>query len=296
MIGGLKPLDDDRKSIYLPSEEVLRLLRERGSRAPAVVPPVVHHGLGELIATPQPTGAGFCLSEDNDFYHLNNVMFNGGLCVVSWTKKQLEDGAQHDQQQWIERTRTTREKIASAPLYDSCVEHLFRYKDVSGKAQKDLLERVKEMFKHDFNPNNTRAVTSSRIFYKVRCKGRKVEDVVKHNLGYTNEEPISAGLQGIDGFINASCGFEGFLESVLKTRDCAGVEQRYEWLSGLKAYLWRLNNVTQDEERAVVLGRYDYSSRFGVSCDDYVIGSRPARGVVVNAAQKIFPVEMKVNS
>lgn len=246
--------------------------------------------LDEMVDDFLKQNVGFYLSEDNDFYHLHNVLYNSQLCVVSWTKKRLDiNGEEHPQRYWIDNTQTTREKIAPAPLYDVCVEHLFQYKYIKDQKQKDLLEQVKEMFKDDFNgETKNRAVTSSRVFYKAKGNDLKVKDVVKHNVGYKNEESISVDFQGSDGHVNASCGFENELEAVLKARDCARVEQHYEWLTGKKAYLWRLNSVTQNDERAVVLGCN--VGRFDVSCNNFINGGRPARGsVVVVGAPKNVP-------
>ena len=257
----------------------LEELREKNKRKiKQAAPPI------SALPVPMPAGSGFHLSEDNDFYHLHYVMYDNKLCTVSWTKKLLESGARHFQQHWIDTTQNTHVKIAPAPLYDACVEHLFKYKDVTDSAQRDIFERVKQMFRDDFDSDKVRVVTSSRIFYKAKNKNSKIKDVVKHNLGYVNEELIMANIQGSDGCVNAGCGFEDTLEAVLKTRDCAGVEQRYDWLTGKKAYLWRLNDVMQDKERAVVLGCYD--GRFSINCNYDVDDYRPARGVVVVGAKK----------
>ena len=86
---------------------------------------------------------------------------------------------------------------------------------------------------------------------------------------------------GEDGYVNAGCGFDDSIDALLGTNNFAKVKNAYEWLSGNKPYLWRVNiQPDKDTERVVVLGidvgRFDISSYAGIS------SSRPARGWSVN--------------
>jgi hypothetical protein len=130
---------------------------------------------------------------------------------------------------------------------------------------------AEEVFKPDFTKNYPH--TSTRVAYKPRGK-----DVVTHDLGYATKRDIKEKMVGKDDYIKAGCGFEDAIEVLLGTRKLSEVEQVYEWVSGKKPYLYRINQTpTEEVLRAVVLG-LDDDSRFNINANISINADRPARG------------------
>jgi len=235
---------------------------------PAAVPPRV------VI----PTG-NFQIESLPDRYRLHNIQYNNGVYAVDWSKELLDDGKKHTQQDWIALTQSTEWKIPDLQLYHGTLAALYQHRDSPVKEQKKLVEELKQLFKADFDLGNLYMTTSTRIKYAASGG-----DAVTHNWGYPSAREHSLTLVGLHSYVNSSSGLEAQMEALLGNRDLGEIEKVYDWVSGKKPCLLRLEQVPkQDVERAAVLG-CNYG-RFDIYCSniDY---DWPSRGVVASRAEK----------
>ena len=238
-----------------------------------------------LAAQPPPIiqTAGFSIEEHADRYRIYGVQHNNSMHAVDITKNLLESGASHTQEEWAALTQNKDWQkangiwqLGSAPLQTAAIATLCTNQNIADAVQKDLVEKVRDMLKKDFITYGM--MTSTRIKYTARGK-----DIVYHDWNYPQQTEIKENIAGPNGFINANCGFDNALNALCGISP-AIAEQAYEYISGRKPYLWRINSKSaQDIERALVL--YAGSGRFYMSAG--VIGDgRPARGWSASRAQK----------
>ena len=89
-----------------------------------------------------------------DRYVLGNVPYKGELWSFGWGKELLDNGKPHKQDDWP--ALTTREfKLASGPMYFASLLALYDNRNSADPGQKGLVEKVKTMFKDDFDPAKT---------------------------------------------------------------------------------------------------------------------------------------------
>jgi hypothetical protein len=203
----------------------------------------------------------------DDRYRLYNVFHDGELYDVDLSRSLLDGGRSHEQGWWLEKIGDGdfgEWRIPSSKLCNSIVFSLCDNQNTK------LVSEVKGMLAQGFK--DYYMMTSTRATYK--AKGL---DLLVHDLSYPTEKRLNTALVGPDGYVNAGCGFENEMRALLGTGDLNKIEQAYEWLTGKKPYIWRLNSKPEkDEERAVVLGVNFV--RFGIIADSDVI--RRALGVV----------------
>jgi hypothetical protein len=94
----------------------------------------------------------FSISEDDDFYVINEVRINDEVKTVKWTKHLLDEGKSHTQDQWVVQTKEGIVRLVSLPAYIATIITLYDNKDVEDQNQKDLVEKVRKMFEVDFDP------------------------------------------------------------------------------------------------------------------------------------------------
>lgn len=259
------------------AEEIRKRRAARSGAAAAPVPPAPLSPAPTPLVPPV-AAAGTVIEELPDRYRLHNLQYRNGLYTVDWGKELLENGANKTQDKWIAATQAGDWKLADQPLYFASLRHLYQNQNHAEQRQKQLVEQVRAVFKADFDPQKPYMMTSSKIKYTARG-----DDLVTHRFGYPDQQKIQAAMVGSDGHITARSGMSTALEALLGTGDGAEVETVGEWVTGMKAYLWRFNQKPkQDEERAVVLGCI--VSRFDIVASDVLVNLRPARGVVVYSA------------
>ncbi|MBI4017053.1 MAG: hypothetical protein HY363_05165 [Candidatus Aenigmarchaeota archaeon] len=219
----------------------------------------------------------FVIKELKDRYVLQNVPYQGALRTVSWSRRLLDKGSEHTQDEWNVVLQGSEWKLPDATLYHATLAALYQHKD---GLENELVEKIRLFFCKHFEKHYL--MTGSRVMYK-----RRGNDTVKHHLSGDEKQVC---MVGADGWVNAQSGFEDSIDAVVGTRDLLEVENVYEWISGKKAYLWRINNKPNaNTERAVVLGVIS-DGRFNINAGGD--SGWPALGVVV-CAPKISK-EMKV--
>ena len=238
-------------------------LAAKGKKKPAKqpIPPAPTH------QPPPPVGSGFSIESWADTYRISGVVIDGNEHVVDLDKNLLDGGKSHTQDEWVVLTK----KLPSAKQYNAIILSLYANKDHVNSQQRALIEEAKEMLKQDFVKHYM--MTSTRVAYQPTGK-----DKITHDFGYASMQVINDDIVGPHAWINPASGLEKPISAILGTDNLAEVEQAYEWLSGKKPYLWRVNEKpTEEVLRAVVLGLG--GSRFGIGAyDDIINGDRPARG------------------
>ena len=65
---------------------------------------------------------GFRIDDLADRYRINDILYDGGLCVVDMRKKLLDDGKSHDQEDWISMTQSGdwRLQVLHCTMQSSC--------------------------------------------------------------------------------------------------------------------------------------------------------------------------------
>ncbi len=226
---------------------------------------------------------GFYVEEKNDRFVLRNVYVGEeplrGLWVLGWGKGLLDGGKSHTQDEFVKLTQNVEFKLAPGPLYAASILALYDNQNSSVPGQKDLVHRVKELFKLDFDPQKPYVMTSTRTVWMPSGV-----DEVRHWGGYSNQRVIRKNIVGPQGCITA--GFEDFTEAELGTRDVGKLENALVWLTGKRPYAFRFNaKPKQVAERVLVLGCY--VDNFYFNANGGVIDNGPARGLVAVRAQKI---------
>jgi hypothetical protein len=231
----------------------------------------------------------FHIQELPDRYVLHNLEYHDGIYTVGWSKKFLEDGAQHIQEDWMRLTQDTEWQkqndiwqVPSAPLYHATIAALYNNQDHPIAEQQELVQAMREIFQKDFAAYCM--MTSTRTRYAGKKKGllkRQQPDTMTHDWNTPHARTVQGKFVGPDGYINASCGFDTTLEAILESKDLTLIEEAYEWIGqqGKKPYLWRVNNQPdEDTERAVVFGLLGSDNWFYIGADIYYYW--PVRGVV----------------
>ncbi len=210
------------------------------------------------------------ITELADRYVLESVIYRGKPHKVAWSKTYLNNGAFYTQDGHIKKMKIGdygEWTIPDAPLYHASVFA------VSGQ-KGELADKVKKMFREDFDEW---VMTSSRVLY--RPEGL---DKIIHRFGHVDEYAQDVALVGPDMFITPTSNCAGAVSALLGTNNIAEVERVYTELTGMKPYLWRVDQKTKlNTERAVVLGVNFIGDRFNLDADEVIVYQRLARGVVV---------------
>lgn len=241
-------------------------------------PPPPNLSLGAVVRP-----AGFHAEVLEDRYVFGPVLHRGELYRVSLSKAHLDGGSRKTQDQWLEYLKDSEWRLGSGPLQ---IDYLSLLRREADGEYKDIIAEMHDTIKVDYDSRSplVRAVTGSRVFYSPTGL-----DKVVHNYGTPDAYPSEARIVGPDGWLRPETGFEDSLDALLGTRDIVALNQLTQWLQGLNAYMYRVNNTPGSEiQRALVLGG---SGRFNIGASSNIGSSGPARGV---ATQKIIPSETGV--
>ena len=215
----------------------------------------------------------FSIQEDNEFYTIKGIKYEGQIVTINWDKELLDNGESHTQDEWI----TLTDKLPDIAVYHATLSALLAHK--KGPCA-ELVQKVKKMFKKDFDDKDY-IMTSTRMKYKPKSK-----DEIIHNYGSQQPRIAKIDFTGPEAWIDDKSGLEKQMEALLGTSDLKEIEKVYSWF-GDKPYLWRLNaKPEQTTQGAVVLGRYIGSNGFYIFCNDYIF-IRPARGAVIVEKKKV---------
>ncbi len=214
----------------------------------------------------------FYIEEAADRYRLHGVHSNGRIYDIDWSKKLLDNGNQHTQDEWAELLQNQEFQLPSTRIYHATCSMLYQHKD---DTQSGLVKKIRAKFKKDFK--DYWMTTSTRIQYN-----QSDPDKVLHDYKIAGETSLDMTFVGPDGYV-ADNSFEDEMEALFDARDGAEMDAIYSWISGKKSYLWRLNSrPAQPTECAVVLGISNYGDWFDFGADGYIGDLGPARGVVVS--------------
>ncbi len=219
----------------------------------------------------------FSIEELADRYVLRNVQCNYGLYSFGVMKALLDGGNSHTQDEWIELTKDSEVKLGSVPYWFAI---MFALHDNNEGIYSDLVEKVKGLFVDDFDPKKLWMATSTRAIYNSIG-----QDKVIHNKGYKNEFPVEEDISGNNGYVEP--GMENAVKPLCGTDDLVKIQEVFNWITGKKTYLWRLNKpATGNKERAVVFGVDNVY--FDINAYDDIGSVRPARGVVAVRENSLF--------
>ncbi|MBS3124899.1 hypothetical protein J4211_01435 [Candidatus Woesearchaeota archaeon] len=279
-IGGKRPEDIIKKRLEELASQARPPLPPNAPLPPARSPPI-------LPPPSPPVGAGFYVQDLPDRYVLGNVPYKGELWSFGWGKELLDNGKPHKQDDWP--ALTTREfKLASGPMYFASLLALYDNRNSADPGQKGLVEKVKTMFKDDFDPAKSWKMTSTRIRYESEDSAQNLVNpyAVIHEHRYPTANTVYGKFVGANGYL--APGVEDTTEALVGTRDIPKLNEMAQWLTDKKTYLWRVSNrnPTEVAERVLVLGCSSVYYYFIISAYGSIYYDGPARGVVARRAQK----------
>ena len=220
-----------------------------------------------------PISGEFAIENLHDRYRLQGIPYNGEIYVVDWSKKLLDNGNKHTQEEWVQLLQNQEFQLPNTHIYHVTCSLLYQHKE--GKHSK-LVKKLSALFRKDFKDNWM--MTSTRVKYN-----QSDPDKVIHDFKTVNETSVDATFVGPDGYI-VDNSFEDEMNVLLGAGDRDEINSVYNWISGKKPYLWRINSrPSNTAERAVVLGVY--YGRFLIYAIGNIGNLRPARGVVVSVGR-----------
>ena len=200
----------------------------------------------------------FSIEEKSDRYRLKNVDYNGERCVIDWGKGLLDKGRRHRQTKWLEMTKDSAWKLPSEALYYAVFAALYRNRKHPDAKQKKLVEKVRQMFRNDFEEYSM--ITSTVVFYP-----EYGNDLVVHDKGYSSNRVTAADIVGPQGFISAKEDFVWAVETLLETKDISEAKKVHKWMFGKRTFLYRREEKPKNIVRAGLLLSSTDKHNFGIS-------------------------------
>lgn len=222
--------------------------------------------------------AVFGVRKLGDRYEVSGVSYVGKVWCFGISKVLLNGGQPATQSQHVTFTQNSEFKLAPLPVQIATIISLYEHRGDSGI--KGLVDEIVVMLKDDFDVKKPYHVMSTKIVYVPNGL-----DEIQHWCGYKNAPlVIRKNVKGQSKLLDASC--VDFTESVCGTRGVDKLVKSIEWLTGKKPFGYRLDNITQNEERVVLAG-CDVSNF--IIADYSIDGSGLARGWTAVVGQKKFP-------
>ena len=227
---------------------------------------------GPPIANPQ----DIPLEDLQDFWRISNVPYRNGLYRVDLAKELLDNGTSHTQDEWAEYSIQAQHQdkfhVADFPLYHALFTALKSKNDTTSEEARDF---IKQQMKAHY------LMTLTRVRYNPKPQKDAVMHDYKQQDQYTRELD---SFMGPDGFITGNIeNILSPLQSLLDTKQSVEeINSVYQWLTGVNAYIWRVNNeVPSQDERVARFGAVsDRASLFcygGPSGSDHALGVRRAK-------------------
>ena len=221
---------------------------------------------------PQNTNLGF--QSDQDFWTVDSVSYNGDLYKVDLSKKLLDDEKSHTQDEWAQFSKTAKQNgdfyVGDFPLYHSLFTALY---DLRDSQRKNEIENVRGFLEKQFM--NYWLMTLTRIKYS-----KKGKDTVVHNHGMSDQYEIREEFVGQDEWVENATIIEPY-KALLGEDDLPKINSVYQWLTGKKPYLYRVNSKPDKDIETVarfLAGSYgaDLGCGRGPSNSDPALGVRSA--------------------
>jgi len=216
----------------------------------------------------------FSIEERDDRYVISPIEYRNGIYEVSWSKELLDGRDSHNQDGWIKILENSKWSMPSYPLCHATFAALFLEKD---GPLKDKIQDIQYLFSVHFWPSQHWITTSTRIEYMPYGK-----DKIIHDYGFPSEWKLDADIVGTQGYIDGDFIDANCIEALFGTRDVGEVEKVYEWVSGKKPYLYRLNKrpINTKDVRALEFCFHDHDW-FGINLLGDIGFYRPTCGVVL---------------
>jgi len=242
--------------------------------------PLPYDKVKQLIAGERvvqtPTGrATFKLEERVGSYVVSGILHRGQ--TYTWevkTDELLGEKEPKTLDEWIQHNEKAREMnefgVLSAPQYHSLFSALYEHRNDE---------------QHKYAIEQLRCELNSKLIGMLICTMSKVNyvpqglDTVTHNIGMTDEYTSQHYVAGGIDFLTMLQDGSVYSEAIVGDNYSSKVNEIYEWLSGKKAYVYRVNNkLEQVDERMVALGVY-YYDWFSLDAICNLGHNRPALGV-----------------
>ncbi len=209
------------------------------------------------------TGAQFKVTMPERFYTVEGVKLPGeyGNVQVTTTLFRSETQSELEKTGWL----------GSAPLITALFTALYDNKGVHG------VEELRKLFADDFKIG---VMTATRVTYQAEAP-----DLVTHGVGMLKPRTLEARLIGPNGYVNTN--MSDLTQALFGNSDADKVCAVYEWVTGRRLYLLRLNKQPKkNKESALLLNIGRHMTRFArVFYTDFREGNIsdmwPARGVRV---------------
>ncbi len=235
---------------YLPEEpDLVSLAQAAQQREPKLdgkeVPPVNPPLISPVVPITSKNSA--------EFWSINGVSYRGNFYTVDLSKKLLDDGNSHTQDEWAARAI---EAMPKGELYTPDYPLFYGLLKAVQSAQ---LEDVRTFLK-----DTSRAkwlMTLTRIQYN-----SKGTDTLIHNYGTNDVYQTHADFRGKDDLIkNTSC--TQAYQALLGTSDSIPeINSLFHWLNETDTYIYRVNARPKKNIDECVARFYAYSGRADLGC------------------------------
>ncbi|MDP3733971.1 MAG: hypothetical protein Q8R37_01970 [Nanoarchaeota archaeon] len=186
-------------------------------------------------------------------FRLRNILHDGDLYVVDWSKELLEDGEHLRQEEWLRETKNSLWKVPSAPLYYSSLLALHEASDIinqesmSYKTEVEnycqtiypeyfdpaVIQECRQMHRDDFRLR--RMMTSTKLIYAPNESVLALDSVI-HNSKYGG----SFSFVGPNGYLDdETLSLNYKMKYILGTDDCQEIITVFHNLSARFPYLLR---------------------------------------------------------
>jgi len=230
---------------------------------------------GDSTVQTQTSNSTFNLEERVGSYVVSGIVHRGQ--TYTWeikTDELLGEKELKNLDGWIEHNVKARETneygVLSAPQYHSLFSTIYEHRN--DEQHKDTIELLRS--KLVVRLALRWVYTMSKVKYDPQG-----QDIVTHNVGMTDEYTGRYDVMGKDGFLTVLEDGSMYCEAIVGDASVSKVSGIYEWLSGNKAYAYRVNaEQKHDNERAVALGVIS-SGRFDIDAGGNIGSNGPALGV-----------------
>ena len=209
-----------------------------------------------------------------DYWTITGVNYRNKIETFDLLKSLLDNGNAKTQDQWVEYSKQAKAKgdfyTGDFPLYHAVFKALFLKKDSADLTEKTQVEEARGFLEKQFREKWL--MTLTRIAYQSTG-----EDNIIHNYGMSDEYKIQENFIGPNEWVKDSSTPQCY-NTLLGNNNIQEINQIYKWITGVPAYLWRLNSKPKNLDERVA--RFDAGSDWaGLGCYRDPLGCYESLGV-----------------
>ncbi len=217
------------------------------------------------------SGGSLIIDGNSNHWTITGVNYRNQIFSVDLSKSLLDNGNLKTQDQWVEYSKTARQRkdfyTGDFPLYHALFRALFFSKDSSGKSK---VEEARVFLEKQFKEKWLTTLT--RIRYLPQGK-----DLIIHNYGMPDKLEIPVDFVDQDEWVKDSKTPQVY-NALLGTNNLQEINQIYSWITKKPAYLWKLNNKPKSVDERVARFYAD-SGRANLDCGRHPVNTDASLGV-----------------